>query len=111
MPKSKVKTALAHTMLTIVFELPSDSTARYTDLGADFYLPRSTPAAPTISSASSKPSVTRSLSPSPVKWPEPYRSTPDPDRGHWPGVAAAYPDEVMVFRFGQKLDGNQALDP
>jgi hypothetical protein len=31
------KTALARTILTIVFELLSDPTARYTDLGADFY--------------------------------------------------------------------------
>ncbi|MEV1249596.1 transposase [Nonomuraea sp. NPDC049750] len=37
MPKSKAKTALARTILTIVFELLSDPTARYQDLGTDFY--------------------------------------------------------------------------
>jgi transposase len=37
MPKGKARTALARTILTIVFELLADPTARYRDLGVDFY--------------------------------------------------------------------------
>jgi transposase len=38
MPKSKAKTAIARSLLVIVFELLADPAARYRDLGADFYI-------------------------------------------------------------------------
>jgi transposase len=37
MPKNKAKTALARSLLTIVFQLLAEPTARYHDLGPDFY--------------------------------------------------------------------------
>jgi transposase len=37
MPKGKAKTALARSILVIVFQLLADPTARYRDLGPDFY--------------------------------------------------------------------------
>jgi transposase len=59
----KAVVAIGRSLLVIIWHLLADPTARYTDLGSDFYDTRSTPnAASAPTSASSKPSVTRSPS-------------------------------------------------